>query len=122
MIGGKTRAQLNDKMIQAVNTYLSTQRVPAISQDHNVDIFSRLHTQGMTLHSVRYVYTHIYIYMCLIYIMYIPVKGCSFAHVDIKRSLREIRTRFGYHVGCTNMDAFSVTSQSLLVTEHTNWQ
>ena len=54
--------------------------------------------------------------------MYIPVKGCSFAHVDIKRSLREIRTRFGYHVGCTNMDAFSVTSQSLLVTEHSNWQ
>ena len=61
MIGGKTRAQLNDKTMQAVNAYLSFQRVPMILQEHNVDIFSRLHTQGMTLCIVSGMYIHIYI-------------------------------------------------------------
>ena len=56
VVGGKTRVQLNAKMLQAVNRYLSSQRVPLLSQEHNVDIYSRLHIRGMTLHSVRYIY------------------------------------------------------------------
>ena len=57
--------KLNAKMLQAVNRYLSSQKLPLLSQEHNVDIFSRLHIQGMTLHSVRYIYIHIYISICV---------------------------------------------------------
>ena len=63
VVGDKTRVQLNAKMLQAVNRYLSSQRVPLLSQEHNVDMFSRLHIRGMTLHSVGYIYTHIYTYV-----------------------------------------------------------
>lgn len=43
-------------------------------------------------------------------------------HTDIKRSQREIHSMFSYHVGRTNTDASSVTSQSPLMTKYTIWQ
>ena len=66
VVGGKTRVQLNAKMLQAVNRYLSSQRVPLLSQEHNVDIYSRLHIRGMTLHSVRYIYVPCNLGICTI--------------------------------------------------------
>ena len=53
VVGDKTRVQLNAKMLQAVNRYLSSQRVPLLSQEHNVDMFSRLHI------IVSDIYTHV---------------------------------------------------------------
>ena len=71
------------------------------------------------------IYTHIYtrmcriyVYMCLYYIYVHTAYPISFAH----RYQKVTKRLFNYHVGRTNTDVSSVTSQSRLRTKYTIWQ